>query len=104
MNDKELRKISRKDLLELMLAQAKRIEELEKELEKTQKSLVSKKILIKESGNLAEASLRLSGIFELAQKTAEEYIENTKENCKELEKKTQKELEKQNKMKLKKMI
>ena len=69
MNDKELRKISRKELLELMLAQAKRIEELEKELEKTQKSLESKKILIKESGNLAEAQLRLSGIFELAQKS-----------------------------------
>lgn len=103
MDSKELRKISRKQLLEIMLEQAKRIEELEVELDKTKKELQSKRILIEESGNLAEASLKLNGIFELAQQTAEEYLENIKENCKVLEEKTKKECEKEKKKILKEL-
>lgn len=91
MNDKELRKISRKELLEIMLAQTNRIEELELALEEANQKLNSKKLIIKESGSLAEASLKLSGIFEQAQTIAEEYLDNVKENCKLLEKETKKE-------------
>ena len=39
VNDKELRKLKRKELLEIMLSQAKLIEELENELAKTKKEL-----------------------------------------------------------------
>lgn len=91
MSDKELRKISRKELLEVLLEQAKKIEALEKELQKTKEELNSKKLVIAESGNLAEASLKLSGIFEVAQKAADEYIYNVKENCKKIENATKKE-------------
>lgn len=91
MNDKELRKISRKELLEVLLEQAKKIESLEKELQKTKEELNSKKLVISESGNLAEASLKLSGIFEVAQQAADEYIYNIKENCKKIENATKKE-------------
>jgi len=91
MTDKELRKISRKELLEIMLAQTNRIEELELALEEANQKLNSKKIIIKESGSLAEASLKLSGIFEQAQQVAEEYIKNVQENCLFLEKETKKE-------------
>lgn len=94
MNDKELRKISRKELLELLLAQAKRIEELETELNKTKEELNSKKIIISESGNLAEASLKLSGIFEVAQQAADEYLYNIQETCKKIENDTKKECKK----------
>lgn len=98
-NSRELRKLSRKDLLEILLEQTKRIEELELELDITKKELNSKRILIEESGSLAEATLKLNGIFELAQQTAEEYIENIKENCRILEEKTKKECEEEkNKM------
>ena len=46
MDNKELRKLGRKDLLEIILAQTKRIEELETELKKTNSELNSKKIAI----------------------------------------------------------
>lgn len=91
MNDKELRKISRKELLEVLLEQAKKIESLEKELKKTKDELNSKKLIISESGNLAEASLKLSKIFEVAQQTANEYLYNIQENCKKIENATKKE-------------
>lgn len=101
MNDKKLRKISKKELLEILLDQAKKIEELEKELEKTQKKLNSKRILVEESGTLAEASLKLNNIFEIAQQSADQYLFNVKEKCKKMENDTKKacQLEKENMLK-----
>ena len=66
MEAKDLRKIKRKELLELMLAQAKRIEELENNLTKVTNELNSKKIKIKESGSIAVAYLKLNLVFESA--------------------------------------
>ena len=90
MDGKELRKFGKKELLEILLSQAKRIEELEYELNKTKKKLESKKIIVEESGSLAEAALRLNNIFEVAQETAEMYLLNIKENCKKIENDTKK--------------
>lgn len=91
MNDKELRKASRKELLEIILAQTNRIEELEIALDDVSKKLNSKKIIMKESGSLAEATIKLSEIFEHADLVAEEYLEKVKENCLIMEKETKKE-------------
>lgn len=91
MNDKELRKASRKELLEIILAQTNRIEELEIALDDVSKKLNSKKIIMKESGSLAEATLKLSEIFEHADLVAKEYLEKVKENCLVMEKETKKE-------------
>lgn len=76
--EKSLRKLSRKDLLEIILMQNKKIDNLEIELENTKKQLNDKNILIKESGSIAEAALKLNHIFELAQKAADEYLANVK--------------------------
>lgn len=92
MNEKELRKLSRKDLLEILLSQTERIETLEKELTKAKKDLANKKIQIEESGTLAEASLKISGLFEKADESIEIFKNNyidkiTKEFDKEKTKK-----------------
>jgi len=87
VDDKRLKKISKKELLEILLAQAKKIDELETELKEVKEELNSRRIEIKKSGSIAEAALKLNGIFELAQKTADEYVENVKERCKQLEEK-----------------
>ena len=80
--------MSRKDLLELLVAQSKKIDELELELEQTKTLLNSKQIMISEAGSIAEASLRLNKIFELAQQAADQYLENIKNiNNKKKEKK-----------------
>ena len=80
VNDKELRKLKRKELLEIMLSQAKLIEELEIELAKTKKELNNKNIMIKEAGSIAEASMKLSGIFEKAQEVADQYLNSIRKN------------------------
>lgn len=92
--NKELKKMSRKELLEILLEQAKRIEELENKIEKLNEKLESKKVIFKNAGSLADASLQLSGIFNVAQDAAEIYLNNIKElkekGEKELEEKTNK--------------
>ncbi|MGT2676701.1 hypothetical protein [Streptococcus pseudoporcinus] len=75
---KELKKLSRKELLEILLEQQLLIEKQEKELEEMKEELNNRKIELADSETLAEASLRLSGIFEAAQKAADIYFENIK--------------------------
>lgn len=83
MNDKTsrsmLKKLSRQDLLEMLIAEEKRVEKLEKELEETRAQLQERQIRIEESGSIAEAALKLNGIFEAAQAAADQYLENIKQ-------------------------
>lgn len=91
-----IRKTNKKELLEILLLQNKKIEELELELMETKRQLASKKIIIEESGTLAEASLKLNKIFECAQKAADQYLLNIKEKCKKKEEETKKNCEQKN--------
>ena len=75
---KNIKKISRKELLEILVIQSKKIDELQIELDKTKKLLESKEILISEAGSIAEASLKLNKVFEIAQQAADQYLENIK--------------------------
>ena len=50
MESKELKKMSRKDMLVILLEQTKRIRELEDELEKANEKLESKKVVFKKMG------------------------------------------------------
>ena len=76
MDDRELRKLSRQDLLEMLVELSRENEKLKAELEETQKKLQSKRIRISEAGNIAEASLQLNNVFEAAQKAAAQYLAN----------------------------
>lgn len=78
MTNEELRKLSRKDLLRLLVKQGKECDSLRARLEEAEAALQDRKIKIEESGSLAEAVLRLNGIFEAAQTAADQYLENIK--------------------------
>lgn len=78
MTDKELKKLSRKQLLELLLKQTERADLLEQELKQLQKKLEDKTLGVNESGSIAEAALKLNGVFEAAQAAADQYLENIK--------------------------
>jgi len=97
MTDKELKKLSRADLLEILIEQGKEIERLKEIIKKDEKKLQSKKIMLNEAGSIAEASLKVNQIFENAQKAADQYLVNIRdlkarqaELCIQMEKETQK--------------
>lgn len=71
-----LRKLSRLEILELFLKQSEELEKTKEELRLAKLELEERKIVIAESGSIAEAALKLSGIFEVAQKAADDYLHN----------------------------
>ena len=78
MNEKDFRKLKRVELYEIMLAQAEEIDDLRAKLTAAKKELKNKRIDIQRSGSIAEASLKLTKIFEEAQKAADLYLSNIK--------------------------
>lgn len=93
MTDKELKRLSRTELLELLVNQVEENEALKAQVSALTAKLEERAIQIEESGSLAEAALKLSGIFSAADEAAERYLENRKrqadELCAEKEKETQ---------------
>lgn len=75
MTDKELRKLHREDLLQILISQQRQIDELNAALEDTENALKDKKLAIEQSGSIAEAALKLSGVFTAAQEAADRYTE-----------------------------
>lgn len=78
MTERELRRLSRTDLLELLLAQRRENEQLRCILDQTQSQLADRTIKIDNAGSIAEASLQLSGIFAAAQDSCQYYMDNIK--------------------------
>lgn len=76
MTDKQLRKLGRRDLLEILLLQSKELERVKKELQEAREELEQRQLAISNAGSIAEAALKLSGIFEAAQAAADQYLEN----------------------------
>lgn len=78
MEENKLKKLSRKDILELLLEQMKENEELKKDLSMAEKELSRRKLIVENSGSLAEASLEIVEIFKKADEAAQIYLENIK--------------------------
>ena len=89
--DKELRRLSRAELLEMLIAQVKENEGLRQQLAKANEELESRAVTFQEAGSLAEAVLRLNDVFAAADAAAQQYLENIKEKsgfCQEMEERT----------------
>jgi hypothetical protein len=76
MTDKDLKRLRRDELLEMLIAQSKRTEQLERELDEARAALQSRDIFLEETGSIAEAALRINGVFEAAQAAAQQYLDN----------------------------
>ncbi|MGN1001973.1 MAG: hypothetical protein ACI4PC_04305 [Oscillospiraceae bacterium] len=76
MTDKELKRLSRSELLEMLIAQTEENQKLQSRLEAAEAQLSDRRIAIDKAGTLAEASLALNGVFEAAEAAAKQYVEN----------------------------
>ena len=76
MTDRELRKLSRSDLLEMLVDLSEELNLVKQQLEATEEKLNNRQILIDKAGSIAEASLQLNGVFEAAEAASEQYVEN----------------------------
>lgn len=85
MTEKDLRKLNRYQLLELLIAQTKRADELQEQLERTRQELSEQNVKLSSLGSIAEASLYMTGVFEAAQKSADRYVNAAKKYAEDIE-------------------
>ena len=63
MTDKQLRKLNRRELLEMLITQTRRVEQLEKQLEEANKKLYDKMIIIENSELLPHSCIKKLGVY-----------------------------------------
>ena len=81
MTKQQLRKLGRRDLIALLLDVSKENDLLRKQLADANRRLTNRDIKLKHSGSIAEAALRLNGIFEAAQAAADQYLDSVKNHA-----------------------
>lgn len=96
MTDKELRHLSRSELLQMMIAQSRELEELRTRLDRAETALRRREIAMDRAGSIAEAALQLNGVFDAAEAACQQYTENIRdlsgrqqEICQRLEQESQ---------------
>ena len=81
MTDNELRRLNRGELLEILIRLTNENEELKRNLNDAEQKLNDRKVMIGESGSIAEAALKLSDVFAAAESAAKLYLENAERLC-----------------------
>ena len=91
MKEKSLKRLSRAELLELLLEQTRQTELLQEKLQKTEELLNQKYLKVQQAGDLAHAVLAINNVMEAAQNAAQQYLENiaameaeTKARCEQM--------------------
>ncbi len=74
MAQKELRRMNRVELIEIIYALEQNEEELKQENQELRKKLEERKVVVENAGFIAEAVAGLNHIFDTAQRTADDYL------------------------------
>lgn len=77
--NKEIRKLSRFELIEIIYHLQLNIEELEAENKKLKEELDDKRLRVNKAGNLASAVLEINKVMESAQHAADMYLDEIRE-------------------------
>ena len=90
MFNKELKKLSRRELVDLLYQMKKNEEQLQEEIAALQQAVEDKRLRISVAGSIAEAAASVTNVFSAAQMTADLYLHEI--SC--MKEETQKECEK----------
>ena len=85
MTEKELKKLNRYQLLELLILLTERADSLQAQVEELENRLNERKLKISSLGSIAEAALQLKGVFASAQEAADLYLAAAKERADAIE-------------------
>ncbi len=97
MTDKEFKRLSRSQLIDIIYQLQLKQNELTADNEKLSKALADKRLRVSKVGNIAEAALEIHNVMQAAQDAATHYLEEirimrneTEEKCRRLLEKAQK--------------
>ena len=85
LTEKELKKLNRYQLLELLIVQTERADSLQAKLDAQEQKQTDQELRLLSLGSIAEASLQVSGVFAAAQEAADRYLEAAKKRAEEIE-------------------
>ena len=94
MTDKEFKRLSRSQLIDIIYQLQLKQEELIAENKKLSKALADRRLRISKAGNIAEATLEIHNVMQAAQDAASHYLEEIRIMRKETEEKCRRLLEK----------
>ncbi len=83
MKNKELRRMSRRELIEIIYEMKQREIALLKKYAELEKKWEDRELRLSKIGSLAEASMAFYDIMDKAQKTADMYVNGVKQACKQ---------------------
>lgn len=83
MREKKLKRLRRAELIEIIYEQQKRNEENEARIAQLEAALNERRLCLANAGSIAEAALKLNGVFSAAQAAAEQYLQSVQELIKE---------------------
>ena len=75
MTDKEFKRLSRPELIDIIYQLQLRQEALTAENQKLKQQLEDRRMRIQEAGNIAEASLNIHNVLQAAQDAADQYLD-----------------------------
>ena len=78
MTDKEFKRLSRAQLIEIIYQLQLQIDKLNEEKQALENELEDKRLRLQSAGNIAEAALELNDCFRSAQNAAEQYLNEIK--------------------------
>lgn len=78
MTDKDLKRLGRAELIEMLLRQAEKNEKLRAQIEEAEEQLNDRQLMEEKAGSIAQAAFQMSGVLEAAQDAAAKYLENVK--------------------------
>ena len=90
MTDKEFKRLSRSQLIEIIYQLQLQVDELTAQNQSLEDALADKRLRISNTGNLAEAALEINDCFRSAQNAAEQYLSEIKLMREETESERQK--------------
>ena len=100
MTDKEFKRLSRSQLIDIIYQFQLTQNELNEEIERLKKALDDRRLRVTEAGNIAEAALEITNVMQAAQEAAELYLEEirtmreeTKSDCQRILENAQREAE-----------
>lgn len=74
MTDREFRRLSRAELIEIIYELQRQNQQMERQLYEAQCLLNERTLRLSNAGSIAQAALALNGVFEAAQAAADQYL------------------------------
>ena len=78
MTDKEFKRLSRSELIEIIYQFQLQVDKLTEEKRELERELADRRLRLRNAGNIAEAALEMNDCFRSAQNAAEQYLNEIK--------------------------